>query len=242
MHYFISTYFYDKEECPMRKQLKDDFVKRYPWVIILEQSGSSSFVDYILINKFLKTIDKEKCDSITLIDCDVLLPYNFKSLVEESMKKNDVSHNCKRMHEINKNEILYSIDSASFSSQGFTGLSWSFSGTFLGAINYTFPEDFKFGGLDFLFSSLYIRRKPEEFFKEQLGKKTYKKMFESFHRRTKNFIGTTLDTELITFWHGDRHCRIIPLQYYRDLTDDLLKEIMKRRNASWSKWDPEWEP
>lgn len=231
MHYFISCYWFDKIENDTRRTLKDDFVKRFQWVTLLERKDSVGFVDYHMINQFLKTINKETLESITLIDCDVILPYNFKDLVEESMKKYDVSHNCKIMYEMNDNQVLYSIDSISYYSGGHTGLSWSFSKTFLEAINYTFPESWLYGSLDYFFGNLFIRRKPEQFFKDQLGA-AYDKMFKDFYEQTKDFVGTTLNCEIITFWHNnDRFKRIIPLKLYENLTDDKLKEIMKQRNS-----------
>lgn len=104
MNVYIGIYF---NPCgyESRLRLTRDFIKRYPWICLIEVAYGSdpfvinhsntlqlrkSFKGFIkeeLINDYLSQIDIEHVDSVCIIDTDLILPNNFTNLVSQKVKE-----------------------------------------------------------------------------------------------------------------------------------------------------------
>lgn len=235
MHYYISCYFYDQEEHPMRLKLKEEFRERYPWVTILERKGRPGFQDYSMINDFLEYEDKSNIESITLIDSDLFLQDNFRTLVEAEIEKgHDIIHGSNVACEYNGGKKFDEMNSMTPETQGYSGFIWTFSKKFLERINYTFPDGFTAGGLDYLFALLFIKQREESTFIDLLGINAYGYMFCQFFNKTKGMKAITLNHSVIHCWHGPRSQRLTEFKFYNYICQDspsgqLINFIMNNR-------------
>jgi len=231
MHYFLSFYFHSGKENPLRKQLKDEFMIRYPWITLVQGRGIG-FIDYKLLNQFLSKINKNSLESITIIDSDLYLPDNFRDTVEENIKNYHILHNCKELIETRNGVELYRMRAMTYLTQGFTGSSWSFSKKFLEAINYSFPEEFTVGGLDYIFGLMFIRNYSLKYIVNVLGGN--KKMIEKFYLASEPFFISFKNTGLTIKheWHGERKDRLLPLEDYGKMTDELARYLMTIRESA----------
>jgi len=235
VHYYVSPYFYNTNENEIRKKLKIEFTQRYSWITILENNTTDYFVDYELVNNFLKTIDKTTFESITMIDTDLILHNDFRKNIEENIKTFHITHNCKQLLEVKEDKKLYAMPSMTKTAEGFSGASWSFSKEFLETINYELPDKLYAGGCDYLLGKLFIQKRPEQFFTNLLGDSFYNKNFKDFYNKTKRFhsSGKNLEIDLMHNFHGPRNQRLTDFNAYRMFEEcDKLEECIYKRNEN----------
>ncbi len=236
-HRYVACYFYDQEENPIRKKLKDEFVERYPWVTLLESRGKPGFVDYQLINQYLQTVDKDSLESLSIIDADVILEDNFRALIEKAIEENyDVIHGCNESWEALDGKVLSfsKVPSMTRDAQGHTGYCWTFSKRFLEVIGYTFPTGFVLGGFDYLLALIFIKEYPKSMLEQILGP-VYKDLLSEFFglSRQKILKSTTLEHKIIHNFHGSKLNRQTDFSKYQDLSKDpsLTADLMNARDS-----------
>ncbi len=238
-HHYVSTYFYHTTENPIRKKLKDEFMERYPWVTLLELHGEPGFVDYLLINAYIRQIQKssKNIDSLTIIDCDIILQDNFKLLVEKSIEDGfDVVHGFSEAFEALDNKIIPNskVPAISHSKSGHSGFVWTFSRKFLSIINYEFPDKFSVGGADYIFACIFIKRyNSKEMYKYLLGN-AFEPLMGKFYDQIKNaeVSVTTLNHTVIHNYHGSKLNRLTDFRKYFDILIDesIVPKLMQQRD------------
>lgn len=242
-NHFVTTYFYYTNENPLRKKFKDEFMTKYPWIHLLEANGIPGFIDYRLINQWLKTIDKTNLKSITVLDSDLILQDNFRELVDEALDSGfDVIHGADQTQEMLDGQLVERSTAPAMTKfkTGFTGFIWSFSKRFLELIDYRFPDQFLLGGLDFFFALLFIKQYPESIFKKYLEPESvYNKMYFDFFDQTTclNAVRTTtLCHKVIHNFHGSRENRLTDFSKYREIIRDpsLIPDLMAQRDQYFS--------
>ncbi len=236
-HHFVSCYFYDQVENPVRKELKNQFVARYAWVTLLEKNGEPGFVDYKMINQYLSLIDKNSLKSLTVLDCDLILEDFFRAAVISKIYDGyDLIHGFDESYELVDGIIDYNemVRGVTFNKCGHTGYCWTFSKKFLQSIKYKFPENFLFGGFDFILGCNFIRLKNDDFFDQLFGNSdTRKQMIGEFIEQTKNIKAVTwLEHAIIHNYHGSKVNRLTNFKLYSD-PNYPLRKIMEHRD----KWE-----
>lgn len=224
MHYFVSCYFYDKVENLTRKKLKNEFMERYPWVTLLINDTSFKFIDYKMINEFIK--HKTDIETLTLIDSDLILPDNFRETVTSS--NYDITHNCGTLIEMFNGNELYRIGGIRKDREGFSGCSFTWSKKFLESIDYKFPENFHLGGFDYLMAKICIQKKEKTYFKKLLGNNFYCENLEDFYDGVVDLNAGTNDLTIVHNYHGPRSERLTNWKYYQEYLNH--EEFIEHRN------------
>ncbi len=169
-HVFLTVYF-NPMKYESRKRLTTEFLQRYPWVKCIEVvygSNVSEIMDSLVyrkpffdgwatqwaLNKYFKT--RPDIKSLTFIDSDLMLPDHFKEMV---LGKLDGLWNlpcfihgfdiCDDSSAPGSN-ILYAPAKSGYNGGTHTGYIYTFTRGFLDCINNTFPEDFVYGGFDYV--------------------------------------------------------------------------------------------
>lgn len=228
-HFYVSCYFYDTVENPLRKKLKDEFQERYPWCLVLEKHGKPGFVDYDILNEFISKINLDTLGSITLIDSDLVLPDDFRQKIEDHIARYDVLHNVKELVEIKDGVELYRMGAMTFFKQGFTGGSWSWSGDFIRSIK-KFPS-FKIGGFDFIMGLMFYKKYPRYHLEHILGGD--RGLLRDFYNSALKYVDSfsCVNNTVYHMWHGDRHRRILDLSVYKEeMSEENIRYFMSIRD------------
>lgn len=223
-HYFLACYWGND---PLRRSLCQDFCNRYPIVHLLQRDNQirsvnttvyevtnddlseGTFIDYKMINRWLKVMSKgkRKIRSLTLLDTDLLLDPNiFKSIIEkhEAYKdKNPYFLSYKKGYELVDGRLYEGPNSMIYNrirgiEGGHTGFMLSFNNHFLDA--YNFSEKFIYGGYDFFLTCAILgkcmNQFKDEFFKVPISDNHY------------------IDTNIIHNYHGSKLDRMTPWDRY----------------------------
>ena len=185
MNHVFVTCFWNSTNDPyihIRQKLCQEFVDRYPNVVLLQNGNliksnncvnfnvkQEGFIDYIMINSFIKTIKNLK--SLTLIDSDLILSSDFFKLIEKCHDKFNIDFphfvTFRSSSELIDNKVrqgpsskIYNIMN-DISPNGHTGFVLSFNKKFID--NYKFPETFIHGGFDYFLVNAVLGKCMKQF-------------------------------------------------------------------------------
>ena len=157
VHLYISVYFNPLND-PLRKKLTQEFMNRYPWIILLQGTyngildiecdktvrynldNEKGMIIFLMVNNFFERISKSNIESFTLIDSDLILQDNFRELQQAAIKNVDVLHGFDKSFEKLESGDIHPVCVHSYlvnEKCGHTGYLWSFNDTFLQKINYS---------------------------------------------------------------------------------------------------------
>lgn len=169
VHYFVSVY-YNWQDDLYRENLKNEFVKKYPNVILLEPKIEyHTFCNNTLLNKFIRKNIKN-LESLTVIDCDIELYPDFFETVINRINIYDypiaIQPFEKVKFESNSLKVCYSTNySASYvhcnygnNHLGETGFIWTFNKKFIEKVQ-KFPENLVLGSFDYVLYLSLTRQK-----------------------------------------------------------------------------------
>lgn len=215
---YLCTYWNPLND-PLRERLCQEFCDRYPWVTLLQvgndilssntinyDSVSVGFVDYVLINKYL---EEYEVDDLVVIDTDLILHRDFRSLISNKLKDHDFVHGFNHAFQIKDEITEYFAPSFYTRGYGHTGYIQGFSHEFLKRINFKFIDKFLLGGFDYVLAQMVVGKsiewcKPFKFYQELL----------TFNENIRGVKYSVLDHFVIHYYHGDPSERLTLFSKY----------------------------
>lgn len=163
---FVGTYFNYFDDTK-RKNNTLEFCDRYPWVLLLQGSykdsdilnvkntivyktGKIGFIDYHLINRWLK--DSGYIGPLIIIDTDLILQYNFRELMLDKLKSYDFVSGWRECFDLQNGEIVGRSLNMYLKGSGHCGYIYGFSSNLLKKIG-KFDENFLIGGFDWILAN-----------------------------------------------------------------------------------------
>jgi len=235
MDYFITTYF-NVQKCNIRKKLALEFSHRYSNVIFLVPSFESSFevinkiviktealgfIDYVLINAFIKSVGDIK--TLTIIDSDLIVPDGFFGLISSncnSYKTPVCVQGYKTCYELKDSEFISYCNSdgynnsRGFSLRGHSGYIWCYNKLALDIIGQ-FPESFTLGGFDYVLC-LCLRGEIDKL-NALVKNSVIEKDSLSFYHKIEDFNYDYINAEIVHNFHGYQKDRLTDWKKYKDL-------------------------
>ncbi len=248
---YVCTYFNEYQN-NTRKHVAQSFLSSYPWITLIEavyggvENGlthkgktikvimlpehSHKFVDYILINRFIRMLNSDNPGeryNLVVIDCDLYLPDEFRDRMELALQSNGIVHGFDTaIMEGEDNPIVPSIYKSG--TYGHTGFIYGFSADFLEVIDYKFLEDFTIGGFDYILA-MGLLRKPMVFTERFTFAKELKQWIDKL--LVNNVTFTYLPGVIIRHqYHGPARQRLTPFSFYNSIDQVPKNVFMKTRS------------
>ncbi|KAH9256654.1 hypothetical protein BASA81_005158 [Batrachochytrium salamandrivorans] len=221
---YVCTYF-NYYNNPLRAKLTQEFCDRYPWVTLLQATygeeydirsdncvryklaDEKGFIDYLLINHFLKT---HRMANLVILDSDLVLEDDFRAKMEEALLINDIVHGFNESYELVDGQMSnVLVPSYYINGVGHTGYVYGFSARFLERIDNKFMSQFLIGGFDYVLARIVTGKSLEPF-----SKFVFYQQLLDFAARIKGLKHTYLEHTVLHCYHGPKYKRLTPFKAY----------------------------